>query len=187
MKKKRLILIVIAAVLLTAAAVVYFFWADFFGKSIDIPENIVITVAWNPGSIADDMVRVMHFGDTQLVLQNIVGTHGAQALNAVYAAPHDGINLLSTSLSAFYEVYEMGFVEGSPDDWTWWIVAYSPEHEDYYGLFVPAGVPESRLNGLEKLIEAATSTDEFVTFLGFMGLMGVDNNVDFFVFSDIIT
>jgi tripartite-type tricarboxylate transporter receptor subunit TctC len=174
-KKRRRFAIIAAtiAVVLAITAIVLWFWLDFgeIPEDDDVPEQITVTVAWNPGSIADDMVRVMDFGDTVLVLQNVVGTHGARGLNAVYAAEHDGTNLLSTSLTAFREVHEMGFAETSLDDWTWWLVAYSPEYDDYYGLFVPSSVPQERLHGLERLIGAAVATDEFAAFLGEKGLI----------------
>ena len=172
-EKRRLIItiiaIILAGVLLTTAAIVWYYWQS----PADIPEQITVTVAWNPGSIADDVVRVMYFGETQLVLQNIPGTHGAMGLNAVFNQEHDGTSLLSTSLSAFHEVNEMGFAESTPEDWTWWIVAYSPEYDDYYGLFVPASVPKNRLRGLDSLISEAVLSDEFTAFLEKSGLEAV--------------
>lgn len=169
MKKKRIIAIIIAVVLMTTAGVVYILRDDFFGGffkvSADVPEQITIIVPWNPGSIADDMVRAMNFGETQIVLQNITGAYGANGLNAVYNAPHDGTTLLVTGLTEFMEAERMGFAESSSDDWVRWLVIFSPENENFYGFFVPAGVPQSRLNGLEQLITAAVGTETFVIFL----------------------
>jgi len=94
-------------------------------------------------------------------------------LNAVFNQERDGTNLLSTSLSAFTEVGEMGFAESPPNDWTAWLVAYSPEYDDYYGLFVPADVPEERLRGLDNLISQAVLSDGFTAFLEKHGLEAV--------------
>jgi tripartite-type tricarboxylate transporter receptor subunit TctC len=166
------IVITVAAVLITAAVVLMFWWER---NASVIPEQIVITVAWNPGSVSDDIARVMagniNSEITQAVLQNITGANGANALNAVYNAPHDGTHLLSTSLSAFFESERMGFAESSRDDWTWWIVAYSPAYDDYYGLFVPAATPQPLLRGLENLITDASSSDTFAEFLEQNGLV----------------
>jgi tripartite-type tricarboxylate transporter receptor subunit TctC len=229
MVKKRIILIIITAVLITAAAVFIIFRDSFFGNA---PEQVTITVAWNPGSISDDLVRVIASGtDTQINLQNITGANGANGLNAVYNAERDGRTLLSTSLSAFMAAEEMGFAESSPGDWTGWLLAFSPfmtvvaadspymnadelhglmqadislgsgpavnavlsgeagyavllsvevaarlrsgelrvletaETGEYYGLFIPAATSESKLRGLDKLIEAAAASEAFAVFL----------------------
>jgi len=178
-RKSRKIIIIITALIITLAIAVEI-QVGFFRRigfdpvePADIPGQITVTIAWNPGSIADDMIRVMDFGETQLVLQNIPGTHGAKGLNAVFGQEHDGTNLLSTSLSAFIEVGEMGFAESRTSEWTEWIVAYSSEYDDYYGLFVPANVPEDRLRGLDSIIGAAVLSDGFIDFLKKNGLAAV--------------
>jgi len=145
-KEKATILIIITAVLLSAAVSVYFVF-DLRKLFADIPEQITITVAWNPGSMADDIARVLAGNiDTQTAMQNIPGAHGANGLNAVFSTGADGANLLSTSLSAFVTSEAMGFAESSPDDWTAWLVAFSPAV-----LVVAADSPitnMSELNGL---------------------------------------
>jgi tripartite-type tricarboxylate transporter receptor subunit TctC len=171
-RRRKIIIISVATVVFVVITMIaLYFFVGFYGNlTIDIPEQITITVAWNPGSIADDMARATDFGDTQLVLQNIVGTHGANGLNAVYNAEHDGTTLLATGLTAFTEAERMGFAESVSDDWTWWLVAFSPESGEYYGLFVPSGVPQNRLNGLEQLITSAVETEMFIDFLDKWGL-----------------
>jgi tripartite-type tricarboxylate transporter receptor subunit TctC len=227
--KKKCLIIIITAVLITAAVAFIIFRDSFFN---DAPEQVTIIIAWNPGSISDDLVRVMASDtDTQINLQNITGANGANGLNAVYNAEHNGRTLLSTSLSAFITAEEMGFAETSPDDWTGWLVAFSPfttvvaadspymradelhglmqadassgsgpavnavlsgeadyavllsvevaarlrsgelrvlettETGEYYGLFIPAATPESRLRGLDELIEAVAASEAFASFL----------------------
>jgi tripartite-type tricarboxylate transporter receptor subunit TctC len=44
---------------------------------------------------------------------------------------------------------------------------------EYFGLFVPAEVPQNRLNGLERLIQAAASSDAFAAFVRDGGLIAV--------------
>ncbi|MCL2638015.1 MAG: tripartite tricarboxylate transporter substrate-binding protein [Oscillospiraceae bacterium] len=125
MKKKTKTMIITAVVLISTAAVYFVF--NFEKYFNNIPEQITITVAWNPGSTANDIVRVMSGNiKTQTVLQNIPGANGANGLNAVFNAEHDGTNLLSTSLSAFVTSEAMGFAQSSPSDWTAWLVAFSP-------------------------------------------------------------
>ena len=259
--KKAKALIIIAAVLLSAAVAAYFVF-DLKMFFADIPKQLTITVAWNPGSMADDITRVMAGNtDTQTAMQNIPGAHGANGLNTVFNTGTNGANLLSTSLSAFVTSEAMGFAESSPSDWTAWLVAFSPavlvvaadsqynavnelagltcansgfgtvsfaaaellsgeyghisfsgvnaavnalfdseadfavllktevagrlnsgelrvletmDFGEYYGLFAPASVRKSRLNGLDLLIESAVTSDAFMTFINENGLSVAD-------------
>ncbi|MCL2698045.1 MAG: hypothetical protein FWE74_08185 [Oscillospiraceae bacterium] len=151
--KKKILIIIITAVLITAAAVLFFLRERLF-SNVDIPSQITITVAWNPGSVADDIARVVSGDmDTQVILQNITGANGANGLNAVFNAPHDGTNLLSTSLSAFLSAEPMGFADSKPDDWTWWLVAFSPAV-----IVVAADSPYESINELGNLVQADTSS-----------------------------
>jgi len=91
------------------------------------PDEVTITVAWNPGSTADDMVRAMlDVADTEIILQNITGAYGADGSNAVFRDTHEGTRLLSTSLTAFVTSQAMGFAESSHKDWEAWLCAFSP-------------------------------------------------------------
>jgi len=89
--------------------------------------QVTVTVAWNPHSTADDMIRTLSSGiDVPVSLQNIPGANGANGANHVWNAPHDGESLMSTGLSAFVTSEAMGFAESSHRDWTMWLCAFSP-------------------------------------------------------------
>jgi len=93
----------------------------------DPPNQLTVTVAWNPGSIIDSMIHTMALDmDSQLTLQYIPGENGARGKNAVFQAAHDGANILATNMSAFVATEAMGFAESSPRDWTVWLCAFSP-------------------------------------------------------------
>jgi tripartite-type tricarboxylate transporter receptor subunit TctC len=150
MKKKRII-IIITAVLITAAVLIIF--RDRFFSN-NVPEQVTIVVAWNPGSISDSLVRVIASEtDTQINLQNITGANGANGLNAVYNNEHNGRTLLSTSLSAFMTAGETGFAESSPDDWAGWLLAFSP-----FLTVVAADAPYMNADELHGLMQADLSS-----------------------------
>jgi len=93
----------------------------------DKSNHVTVTVAWNPLSTADDMIRALSGGmDVPVSLQNIPGANGANGANHVWNAPHDGESLLSTGLSAFVTSEAMGFAESSFRDWAVWLCAFSP-------------------------------------------------------------
>ena len=94
----------------------------------DPPTQLTVTVAWNPGSIIDNMIHTMAVDmDSQLTLQYIPGENGARGKNAVFQAAHDGANILATNMSAFVATEAMGFAESSPRrDWEVWLCAFSP-------------------------------------------------------------
>jgi len=121
MKNKKGILIMAAVVVVSAALFLILLNRD------DIPSHITATVAWNPHSTADDMMRALAPGmETQLTIQHIAGANGARGLNAVYEAARDGENILSTSLSAFVTAEAMGFAESPRQNWTGWLCAFAP-------------------------------------------------------------
>jgi len=123
-KRNRLILIIAASVLICATALFFIFRSSVFESA---PDNISVTVAWNPGSITDDMVRVMSAAvDTQITLQNITGANGANGANAVFQSERNGTYLLSTSLSALVTAEATGFSENSHNEWDAWLCAFSP-------------------------------------------------------------
>ena len=127
-KKRRIWLVVLIVLVLLAVAAVWFFCDTVTDTlMIDTPSQITVTVAWNPHSTADDMIRAMAGGmDTQLTLQNIPGANGANGANSVWGAEHDGESLLSTSLSALVTSEAMGFADSSFRDWAVWLSAFSP-------------------------------------------------------------
>jgi len=123
-RRNRLILIIISAVLVVATAVFFIFRSEVFKST---PDYISVTVAWNPGSITDDMVRAMSAAtDTRITLQNITGENGATGANTVFQSERNGTSLLSTSLSALVTSEAMGFTENSFNDWTAWLCVFSP-------------------------------------------------------------
>jgi len=122
MRNKPLLALLIIALIITTILA-----AILARNALTAREPITITVAWNPGSITDDIVGVMAKNmDLQVKKQNITGANGANGLNAVFAAKHTGKHLLSTSLSAFMAAEAMGFAESSSKDWTGWLTAFSP-------------------------------------------------------------
>ncbi|MCL2198522.1 MAG: tripartite tricarboxylate transporter substrate-binding protein [Defluviitaleaceae bacterium] len=122
-ERKRLTLVLIIAAVAVVSAVLFFILRD--GR--DVPSHLIATVAWNPHSTADDMIRALAPGmEAQLTIQNIPGANGARGLNAVYAAARDGENILSTSLSAFVTAEAMGFAESPRQNWTGWLCAFAP-------------------------------------------------------------
>lgn len=154
-KKRRRNLPLTAAVVL-AAVVVTIIVAVFVWRGVDrigTPEQITIIVAWNPGSIADDIVKTMEFGETQIVLQNVPGANGADGLNDVYRSPHNGEYLLSTSHSAFESAWEMGFAESDKDEWVQMMVAFSPTV-----IVVKSDSPYNEVSELSDLIKADVSS-----------------------------
>jgi len=123
-RKYRLILLIIVIVLVIAASTFFLIRSGIFNSQ---PEQISITVAWNPGSTADDIVREMSRAtDTQISIQNITGANGANGANAVFSSERSGTSLLSTSLSALVTSEAMGFAESSQNDWASWLCAFSP-------------------------------------------------------------
>jgi len=93
----------------------------------DIPGQVIVTVPWNPHSIADTMIRSMAGDmDTQVTVENVTGANGATGANAVFSAVSDGTSLLSTNLSAFVTSESMGFGQSSHRDWAAWLCAFSP-------------------------------------------------------------
>ncbi|MCL2227414.1 MAG: tripartite tricarboxylate transporter substrate-binding protein [Oscillospiraceae bacterium] len=119
--RKRLILILMIAVVVVVAAFIVFCNM----RDATTPSHLAVTVAWNPHSTADDMVRALAAG-MELTVQNIPGANGARGLNAVYEAARDGENILSTSLSAFVTAEAMGFGESPRQNWTGWLCAFAP-------------------------------------------------------------
>jgi len=124
-RKKRLLMIIITIVILIPVIVVLLIInTNPFQRS---PDELTITIAWNPGSTADDVVRAMSREiSTNISLHNVVGANGANGANAVYRSLRNGSNVLSTNLSAFVTSEAMGFAESSPRDWEVWLLAFSP-------------------------------------------------------------
>ena len=152
--KRRIWLVALILLILLASAAVWFFW-DAFTETMfrDKPDHVTITVAWNPHSTADDMVRALSGGmDTQVTLQNIPGANGANGANHVWNAARDGGELLSTSLSAFVTSEAMGFAESSHSDWTVWLCTFSPA--------VVVVAAESPYSTMEDLITAMRHNSE---------------------------
>jgi tripartite-type tricarboxylate transporter receptor subunit TctC len=134
MKNKKWILLITAAVLVTAAAAAVYLRDTLFA---DTPRQLNVTVAWNPHSLADDMVRAMAPGmEVPITLLNMPGALGSAGANAVYRAAHDGSSVLSTSLSAFVTGEALGFAEQSHTEWEMWLCAFSPAW-----VVVPDGSP----------------------------------------------
>jgi tripartite-type tricarboxylate transporter receptor subunit TctC len=128
MVKRKKWLIALAAAVLAAGAAGFVFrdaiWGVFFE---DVPERMTVTAAWNPGSVADEVVRALAGGmDAQVTLQNITGANGANGADAVFGAPRDGESVLSTGLSAFVTSEAMGFAARSHREWESWLCAFSP-------------------------------------------------------------
>jgi len=118
-------LIIVIAALVVVAAVVFLLICS--GVFITAPKQISVTIAWNPGSTADDIVRtISRATSTQVSLLNITGANGANGANAVFSSERDSKTLLSTHLSAFVTSEAMGFADSSPSDWAAWICAFSP-------------------------------------------------------------
>ena len=123
-RQQNRLFIVIAALVVVAAVVFILIYSGVF---ITAPKQIAVTIAWNPGSTADDIVRtISRATSTQVSLLNITGANGADGANAVFSSERDGTTLLSTHLSAFVTSEAMGFAESSPDDWAAWLCAFSP-------------------------------------------------------------
>jgi tripartite-type tricarboxylate transporter receptor subunit TctC len=123
--RAKIVLFTAAAVLAAlVTAAVYIFWDM---NKADVPEQLAITVAWNPHSTADTMVRTLAgVMEPQIMIQNVTGANGARGANAVFHADRDGTNILSTSLSAFVTAEAMGFGESSYRDWAVWLCAFAP-------------------------------------------------------------
>ena len=123
-RQQNRLIIAIAAVVVVAIAVFVIIYSGIF---IGAPRQISVTIAWNPGSTADDIVRtISRATDTQVSLLNITGANGASGANAVFNSVHDGTSVLSTNLSAFVTSEAMGFADSSPSDWAAWLCAFSP-------------------------------------------------------------
>jgi tripartite-type tricarboxylate transporter receptor subunit TctC len=143
-RKKRILSLVLVSVILAASGARLVLREAI----MDIPAQVTVTVAWNPYSIADDMIRAMAGNmNTQVTLQNITGANGANGANAVWNTERDGTNLLSTSLSAFVTSEAMGFAESSHRDWVVWLCAFSPA--------VVVVAADSPYHTIEDLIAAA--------------------------------
>ena len=129
MRRRRILrdrrnIIIASALIIIAVTLIIVRYAVFTSNT---PDQITITVAWNPGSIADDMVRAMIPSmDSQVTLQNITGANGADGANEVFRSERNGTHLLSTSLSAFVTSEAMGFSEASHNEWTAWLCAFAP-------------------------------------------------------------
>jgi len=125
-QSNRLVILITVIVLIAVTSTMFFIRGDVFDRS-STPDHITVTVAWNPGSIADDMVRAMSAAtDTQISLLNITGANGATGANAVFQSERDGTELLSTSLSTLVTAEATGFSEHSQKDWEAWLCAFSP-------------------------------------------------------------
>ena len=123
-QRNRLILIISAIVIVVAVSIFFIFRSNILASA---PRQVTVTVAWNPGSITDDMVRIMAVAsDTQISLQNITGANGAAGANSVFQSERNGTALLSTSLSALVTSEAMGFTENSHESWTAWLCVFSP-------------------------------------------------------------
>ena len=125
-RKNRLFFIIVIAVLFAAAIIFILIHYGLFSSN---QNQVAITVAWNPGSISDDIARVFASApttDTEMTIKNVTGANGATAANAVFQNQHDGTSLLSTNLSAFVTSEAIGFAESSHEDWTAWLCAFSP-------------------------------------------------------------
>ena len=123
-RKNRLILIISTTAIVVAAAVFFIFRSGVFESA---PDHITFTVAWNPGSTADDIVReISRTTEAQVTIQNITGANGANGANTAFQSGRNGDMLLSTSLSALVTAEAMGFSENSHNDWTAWLCAFSP-------------------------------------------------------------
>ncbi|MCL2456621.1 MAG: tripartite tricarboxylate transporter substrate-binding protein [Defluviitaleaceae bacterium] len=124
--KKRVVYFNIAVAAVIFAAVAIFFLRQRNDETkLDIPENLTLVVAWNPHSTADEMLRALPF-DTRFAVQNISGANGANGKNAVFSAPHNGENILATSLIPFATAQSSGFGVSSRDEWVGWLCAFSP-------------------------------------------------------------
>ena len=119
------------------------------------PDHVTVTVAWNPHSTADDLVRALSGGmETPVSIQNIPGANGAGGANYVWNEAHDGDNLLSTNLSAFVTGEAMGFAESSFRDWAVWLCAFSPA--------VVVVAADSPYSTMEDLITALRNNTELM-------------------------
>jgi len=124
-RRRNRLIIIIAAIIITATAATLILLRNEIFRSI--PGQITFTVAWNPGSIADDIVRVFADEmDTHVSLINSPGANGTDGANAVFGFERNGENMLSTSLSALVTAESTGFTENSHKDWAAWLCAFSP-------------------------------------------------------------
>jgi len=124
-RKKRLIMSIITVVIIIFVIVMFLLLN--VNPFRNILDEFTVIIAWNPGSIADDIVGVIiREMDADVSLHNITGAHGANGANAVYRSQRSDTNILSTNLSAFVTSQAMGFAESSPRDWEVWLLAYSP-------------------------------------------------------------
>jgi tripartite-type tricarboxylate transporter receptor subunit TctC len=157
-KRNKIILAVVIAVIITAAVLIALkLTRDFEEITVEIPERLVITVAWNPGSVSDDAARVIapiiSEAGVPVTIRNVVGSHGARGLNAVFAENRGAdTHLLSTSLSAFSEAFEMGFADSEAQQWDFLVIARSP-----LVIAVAADSPLSCISELSGRREADTT------------------------------
>ena len=120
--KNRLIIICACIAVVIAVSVLLF-----TNPIKSVPDNITITVAWNPGSTIDDIVRVLiREMDVPVTLHNVTGANGANGANTVYRSMSNGENILATNLSAFVTSEAMGFADNSHRDWESWLLAFVP-------------------------------------------------------------
>jgi len=122
--RNRLIIIFGSIIFILFIAVMFVIHTNPFRS---VPEDLTITVAWSPGSTVDEMVRVLaREMDSHFTLSNISGANGANGANAVFRSPHNGGNILATTLSSFVTSEAMGFADSSHRDWETWLCAFSP-------------------------------------------------------------
>jgi len=145
-RKKKLVIILSAIISVPLLIVLLIIYTNPFRSS---PKNLTITIAWNQGSITDDIARVFaREMDTSVILHNLTGANGATGANDVFRSPHNGGKILSTSLSAFVTSEAMGFAESSPNDWEVWLCAFAPAV-----LVVPSESPYHTFNALLDAIQ----------------------------------
>jgi len=172
-KKNRLwavLLAVFAALASVTAAVIVFFW-----QGEDMPEQLAVTVAFNPHSISCDMLTALISGiDIPVAVSHIPGAAGAAGANAVYTAPR-GENLLATSLSAFILAEPMGFGLSGQDDWVGWLTAFAPAvvavshdspHQHIYSVIITSNL---------RIVSSGHGTVSFVAAQAFADIMGRGN------------
>lgn len=134
--KKKHILIVVGAAVLTAALLLLLLPQ----KPDQTPGNTDIIVPWNPGGMADMVIRAATAGQGFSV-RNLPGANGADGLNEAYSG-----TLLGTNISALVTSDYMGFTTHGHANWDIRLVAYAPTV-----VAVSAASPYATL---EELVEA---------------------------------
>ena len=124
LRNSKVVIIVALIVSITVLTAVFGYKSNFFLGGAD---SISVTVAWNPGSISDDLTRALiNSTDTRVSQINMPGANGATGANFVFNSAQGVDNLLSTHLSALVTSRAMGFSEFLCSDWTAWLCAFSP-------------------------------------------------------------